>query len=104
MDINQIMTSALYDQMFINRVNYYLVKYAIEITTELPTTQYHDSRMKFANDVLTGRFDVKYFAIGVLTNPTIASAVDTASIPDGDIEFQTASQLNSFVLAIYGSN
>lgn len=76
---------------FQNRVRYALFLAAGNAFTEDGGTPNHATRAAFASKVFNGQYDLLSAAMGVLTNPTIASGADAAisgnGISDGDLQF-----------------
>ena len=98
MTIQAAVNAAKNEPDFHLRVEYYLVKAAIAITTEATNTPLHAERLALAKLILasegshTGRF-----ALAVVTNATVLAAANHAAVPDGDIEFVVNSIYNSFI-------
>lgn len=80
------------------RVKYFMQKAAIAVLGEAsPIGDEHVARVSFASKVLDETASISEYTIGVVTNPTIASTVDSGSQPsDNDIEFAVNSMFSDF--------
>ena len=69
---------------------------AIAVLGENSQTPGHTERVAYAKMVLNGTASVYEFAVGVVTNSTITSKIDTDADFDGDLEFVVNSMFNDF--------
>lgn len=91
--------------IFQSRVDYFLKKAAIAVMAEDVGTANHAERIVFARTALDGRVRIYDFALGVTTNPTLATTIGTsdestanAAIPDNDLEFIVNSIFTAYSL------
>lgn len=98
MTILQAVDAAKNQPDFRNRVEFYMVKAAISVTTEASGTAFHIQRQSLAEQILaSAESHVTRFALGVITNPTILGYASHSVVPDGDIEFVVNSIYNSYL-------
>jgi hypothetical protein len=95
MNFQNIAGTVRNDDHFAGRVEYCLYVAAVNIMAEVNTTPSHAARVTYATKVLSGQASIRPVVEAVLTNSTIASAVDAASVPDGDIQFAVNSLFNA---------
>jgi hypothetical protein len=95
MNFQNIAGTVRNDDHFAGRVEYCLYVAAVNIMAEVNTTPSHAARVTYATKVLSGQASIRSAELAVLTNPTIASAVDSSSVPDGDIQFAVNSLFNA---------
>jgi hypothetical protein len=85
---------------FMDRVDYYAKKAAIDVMAEPGNTAGHAARVTFAGKVLDGSYDVAAYAAGVVTNGTVAAevapAVDDFGVPDSDLAFVVNSLFSAY--------
>lgn len=86
------------DADFRARVEYYMIKAAIAVTTEATSGTNHVDRAILARNILASpsRY-LTSFALSVLTNPTLFAASSASTILDSDLEFALNSVYDSFV-------
>lgn len=82
------------DDHFAGRVEYCLYVAAVNVMAEAALILNHTQRVTFATKVLSGQASIRSVVEAVLTNATIASAADGASVLDGDIQFAVNSLFN----------
>lgn len=71
-------------------------KAAIAILGEEGSTAGHAERVVYAKEILAGTASVYEFAVGVVTNSTIAGKIDAETDYDSDLEFVVNSMINDF--------
>jgi hypothetical protein len=79
---------------FADRVRYAAIKAAIAVMNEAAPAA---DRLAYAEAVLRGEADIGQLAVGVLTNPTIASLAEASS--DADVEFTVNAIFDAFAKA-----
>ena len=84
------------DKGFQNKVKLLMQKASIAIIGESGSTAGHDERVTYAKKVLEGTASVYEFAVGVVTNTTIAGKIDSGTDYDSDLEFVVSSMFNDF--------
>lgn len=87
---------------FQDRCRYFYAKYAVTVMAEADTVAYHEKRVDFGGQVLSGSFPDKELAIAVGTNATIGATIDAAGTPsDSDIEYVVNNETyNAFALSV----
>lgn len=61
------------------------------------STEGHTERVAYAKEVLAGAASILEYAIGVVTNSTIATTIDGGGQPtDSDVEFVVNSMFSDF--------
>ena len=84
---------------FVERVKMAVVKSAIAVANEDPTTAGHAARVRYAQAALANPESVaRCMALGVASNPVVSD-----KSVDGDIEFTVASMWNAYAGVISGS-
>lgn len=82
------------------RCRYAFTKAAIAVMTEDVGTADHAARVLYAKDCLLGTADLMAQAYAILSNATIATAVNAqpngSTITDSDIDFQVGSVFTAF--------
>jgi len=77
-----------------DRVNYYMIKAAIAVMSEVNTTIGHALRVSYANKVLAGTANVQEYTVAVYTNVTVAN--QGMSPVDNDLDTTVSSMFNAF--------
>lgn len=79
------------------RVRFFLIKAGIAVMNEDAGTPNHVNRKLYAARVLAGSADIFQAAVGVTTDATVGSAIDSSSsVTDTDMENAISSQLNAY--------
>lgn len=88
---------------FQNKVKFFMQKSALAVLGEAyggvdePTEAEHTARATYAKSILAGSASVEQYAYAVATNSTIASSLDSGTLPsDNDLEFTVNSMFNDF--------
>lgn len=82
---------------FQDRIKYFLTKSATAIIGEDSETAGHAERLIYAKQILSGEASVYEFAVGVVTNSTVAASIAADTDPsDNDLEFTVNSLINDF--------
>jgi len=82
---------------FKRRVKYFMQKAATAIIGEDGAFIGHAERVAYAEKILSGEASIYEMAVGVVTNSTVAAAIDGGSEPsDSDLEFTVNSLINDF--------
>jgi len=81
---------------FQQKIKYYMQKSAIAILGEESTTEGHTERVAYAKQILSGNASIYEYAVGVVTNSTIATKIDNGTDYDSDLEFVVNSMFNDF--------
>lgn len=94
------------DATFAARVAMILMKSAIDVTNEDPTTANHANRLRFAQMHIKGMVNAKLIGAAIIANNATTQAnIDGSpsllgsNIPDGDIEFVIGQLFNNFANA-----
>jgi len=83
---------------FQDKIKWHMYKAAIAVMAEDDATEGHAARIVYASKILDGSASVKEYALGVITNTTIKTAIDSDPVPDfdDDLEFVVSSLFNAF--------
>lgn len=82
------------EEGFQRRVKHFMQKAALAVMAEAGSTAFHTERVAFAKSVLDGTASVYEYAVGVVTNSTVAS--NGLATTDGDLEFTVNSMFTAF--------
>jgi hypothetical protein len=88
---------------FQNKIKYFMQKAALAVLGESygdvdePTEAEHTLRITYAKSILAGTASVEQYSCAVATNSTIATSLDSGTLPsDNDLEFTVNSMFNDF--------
>jgi len=80
------------------KIKYFMQKASLAVLgEELPIGDEHVARVAYANDILDGTASIYEYAVGVVTNATIATTINGGSEPtDSELEFAVNSMFSDF--------